>query len=461
MSRRRVSIVLAVVLVAAAACGTRLPDSAFSSAPGPGTSPGGASSTPSHPAPSREGAGNTASDTGVTASTVRVGIIASLTSPLGGDVFAAPSYGARAYFDALNARGGVHGRTVAATVCDDGASGAGDQQCAHQLIDSDKVFALTATTTLDYAGAPYVSAKDVPDIGGEPIGDAYDQYPHLYSLYGSDEPRQGTVGFGGVLYGGTEVYRYFKVKLGTHRAGVLYYNQADSQRYASLISKSLRAEGYTVVEEQLDFSLPNFDAAVLDLKSHHVDSVYDALDSTGNVDLCKAMDDDGLTVKAKVTNVQNWNSSVRSDYAGSPTCRNSIYATGNDRNYEDTKYPTVAAFRAAMSKYFPGRNGKLSMWELEGWAAAQWLTDAMTSCGAKLTRGCVQKYMNRPVEYDGHGLLTPRDFVVTQHPGGQSRNCLNVARWQDSAAGGKGGWITQVPDMDTNCFRVPSIAYRP
>ena len=62
--------------------------------------------------------------------------------------------------------------------------------------------------------------------------------------------------------------------------------------------------------------------------------------------------------------------------------------------------------------------------------------------------------------YTGHGLLTPRAFTVFK-PGAELRSCLNVARWQDSANGGKGGWVSQVQDMDTNCFTVPQLAYSP
>ena len=59
-----------------------------------------------------------------------------------------------------------------------------------------------------------------------------------------------------------------------------------------------------------------------------------------------------------------------------------------------------------MRAAFPDREGRLSMWEEEGWASAQWLTDAMTSCGAALTRRCIEAYLNRPGAYTGHGLLT-------------------------------------------------------
>jgi hypothetical protein len=98
---------------------------------------------------------------------------------------------------------------------------------------------------------------------------------------------------------------------------------------------------------------------------------------------------------------------------------------------------------------------------LEGWAGAQWLTDAMDSCGADLTRQCVEDYMNRETPYDAHGLLLPASFVPTPRPTGLLRACLNAAQWEDSANSGHGGWVTRVPDMDTNCYDVPQLPYRP
>ena len=66
--------------------------------------------------------------------------------------------------------------------------------------------------------------------------------------------------------------------------------------------------------------------------------------------------------------------------------------------------------------------------------------------------------MQRKEPYDGHGLLTPRDFIV-KRPGPTTHNCLNVAQWQDSADDGKGGWVTRVQDMNTECFDVPEVSY--
>ncbi|GGT41016.1 ABC transporter substrate-binding protein [Streptomyces purpureus] len=419
-------LLLAALLCCCAACGSRLPESDF-----PGRRPAPSSATGAEP--------------------IRVGVISSATSPVGGAAFTGPGDGARAYFDALNARGGLDGRRVEVVTCDDGGSGVGNNECVHRLVDEEKVFALVATTALDYAGAPRVAEAGVPDVGGQPIGPAYDTYPHLYSIYGSIAPRTGKApGWGGTLYGGTEVYRFFKQTQGARTAGVVAYNQASSAAYARLVTEGLKAEGYRVVSEQVDFALPNFRAVAADLREQGADLVFDALDSHGNARLCEAMDAVGLRVTAKVTNVQNWSSTVPEEFAKAPVCRNTLWVTGASRNYEDTGHPAVKAFRDAM------RGKEVSQWQLEGWAAAMWFTDAARSCGNGLTRACVERYLNRPEPYTADGLLLPVRFERLAEPPKERHTCLSVARWQDGR-----GWVTQGGDMNDNCATVPQLAYRP
>ncbi|MFF3318629.1 ABC transporter substrate-binding protein [Streptomyces sp. NPDC003035] len=418
------ALLLAALLALATACGSRLPERAFETRPTVTVPSGG--------------------------EPLRVGVITSATSPVGGDTFTGPRDGARAWFDALNARGGLNGRRVEVVTCDDGGSGVGNNACVHRLLDERKVFALVATTALDYAGAPLVAKAGVPDIGGQPLTPAYDTYPHLYGIYGSSAPRTGEApGWDGVLYGGTEVYRWFKREHGARTAAVVAYNQAASTSYARLISEGLRAEGYRVVDEQVDFALPNFRAVAADLRAQGADLVFDALDTHGNARLCEAMDALGVRVTAKVTNVQNWSSTVPRDYAASPACREALFVTGASRNYEDTGHPAVREFRAAMG------DRPLSQWQLEGWAAAMWFTDAALSCGDRLTRGCVEEFVNRPEPYTARGLLLPVRFEKLAEPPKNRHTCLSVARWQDGR-----GWITQ-GDMSTNCATVPQLGYRP
>jgi len=443
---------VAAMTTVASGCGTRLAETSFSTA----------STTANVSAAETTGVTVAAlSDPGLTASSIKLGLVVSKTSPLGAETFSPPMYGAQAFIAALNAAGGVNGRHVDLVVCDDGATGAGNRSCVTKLIDDDKIFAFVSNTVFEYAGASYVNDAGVPDVGGQPIGNEYDQYPHLWSIYGSGSPRNGTIGFNGTLYGGSEVYRYFARTLGAETAAVVGYNQADSQRFANLTATALSLEGYTVVREQLNFAVPSWDSAVVDMKSRGVDIVFDALDSAGNVSLCKAMDGAGMRVKAKVVTVQAWSESVRTDYQSSRTCRNSLYATATTRNYMDTDNAMIATFRSEMRAAFPQREAKMSMWELEGWAGAQWLTDAMTSCGAALSRVCVEKYLRRPEPYDGHTVFTPRNFVAETAPSATAHNCLFAARWADSAYNGTGGWVTTTPGKQPACFDVANVEYTP
>ncbi|BBC37660.1 putative lipoprotein [Streptomyces graminofaciens] len=419
--------VAVLLLLAATACGSRLPESDFEH-------------RATTPVPR-------------TAEPLRVGIIAGATSPVGDGAFTGPRDGAKAYFDRLNARGGIDGRKVEVRECDDGGSGVGNNECVHRLIEEDKVVALVATTALDYAGAERVSRARVPDIGGQPIGPAYDTYPHLYSIYGSLAPRNGTTGWDGKQYGGTEVYRYFKREHGARTAAVVSYNQSASAAYARLVVQGLKAEGYEVVTEQVDFALPNFRAAAADLKERGADLVFDAMDTHGNARLCRAMDEVGADVTAKVTNVQNWTSTVAEDYKDAPRCRNALWATGSSRNHEDTGQAAVREFR-------DGTKGLKthSQWQLEGWAAAMWFTDAARSCAASgegVTRACVDRFMNRDEPYTADGLLVPVRFEHLDEPPKTRRTCVSAARWQDTK-----GWVSQ-GEMNDNCFDVPQLPYEP
>ncbi|MCW2898348.1 MAG: livK [Streptosporangiaceae bacterium] len=111
------------------------------------------------------GGGKGASAPGVTATTVTIGSHQPLTGP------AAPGYSAnsaasKAYFDYLNANGGIHGRKIVLKVADDVYNPTQTVDVVHRLVLQDKVFAVfnglgtpTHTKVLDY-----LNAQRVPDL---------------------------------------------------------------------------------------------------------------------------------------------------------------------------------------------------------------------------------------------------------------------------------------------------------
>ena len=441
MRRRLGATVTVAGVLLAAACGTRLPDSAFVGSGRP--SPTATVQTP--------------------AATLRIGNIVSKTNFFDPRAFVGSYYGVKAYVDTVNAEGGVNGYRLVLISCDDQGNASVNVQCVRKLIDDDKVFALVGNAVLSYGGAPLVQQRGVPDVGSQPVDNAYVRYSHLWDVFGESAPRNGTVGWNGVRYNGTEIYRYFKTR---HpdvplRAAVVSYNQVSSLAFGKAMAAGLQAEGYAVRRFEVNIALPDFDAVAIAMRSDRVSYVFDAMDRAGNERLCQALDDNKVTIAAKVTTTQSWDANVRSDYAGSPACRNAMFATGGAANYDDRDIPAVAKFRAAMAREGWDKPDRMSEWALEGWAGAQWFTDALRSCGGSPSRTCVEAYLARPTPYDGHGLLIPRTFTVEMPHPSRSVNCFNVARWSDAANHGAGGWVTQVPDMTANCFDVPTLPYRP
>jgi ABC-type branched-subunit amino acid transport system substrate-binding protein len=102
---------------------------------------------------------------GVTATTITVGTHQPLTGP------AAPGYSkisaaTKAYFDYVNANGGVNGRKIVYNIMDDGYNPQTTQTDVHKLVLDDKVFAiLNGLGTPTHTGVlDFLKANKVPDL---------------------------------------------------------------------------------------------------------------------------------------------------------------------------------------------------------------------------------------------------------------------------------------------------------
>lgn len=431
--------------------------------PGVGTGPtarasAAAGKTGAAPAPgaARPAAGpvNTASDVGVTPTTITVGNIVSRGGIFGPEQFAVSFYGVAAYFADLNAHGGVNGRQIRLDPCPDQGDEASNTDCVNRLVDTDKVFALVGNNVFKYAGARHVNETGTLDIGSQPIDSSYYRYQHLYNILGSETPRDGNPVT--TNYGTGEIGAYFKEKVGVAHAGVVYYDQADSLRGASLTKQSLESAGIKVDLYAVNLGLPNFTGTVSQMQNAGVDGVWDALDANGNAKLCQAIESNADflgKMKVKTSTISTWTQQIPTIFQSSPGCRNKIWATGSTRNYNDTGDPEVAKFRAAMKLYFGAREDRMAQWSLEGWVAGIWFTDAVRSCGANVTRACVEAFMKRPVDYKANGLLNGSTFVPKDH-NGTNTVCPSVVAWSDA-----GGWATKNSPTGPSCYTTKFYSY--
>ena len=402
-----------------AACGTRLPDTAFiaptsntgalgrpgstgGTATGAGTTAGtaadrtgrtGAAAADGAANPNARvtagigggggGAGggssrpNEASDVGITPTTVRLGTIAAEEGVLG-DAFAPPVWGLRAWVAWINAQGGIGGRTVQLFTCDDREDRSQSLQCAHRLVEQDKVFALIGVNSRAIGGAAqYLEDHAIP-VMGIPITNSFNRFRHFFSAYGSSYPRDGKqVGYAGRLQYSSGDYRFFKSTMGAKRAALFGYDIAESSQALDLFEKGLVLEGYTVKKYLVSFAAPSFDTAVVEMQRDGTQLIVDAMDEGANAHLCETMARHQFKPLAKLTQIPSFGATAKTAF--NDTCRPTTYVTGGSRPYTATSVPFIADFQRAMARYQPGR--PLHQWELEAWVMADQLRQGLLAMG--------------------------------------------------------------------------------
>ncbi|MFC7546821.1 ABC transporter substrate-binding protein [Plantactinospora sp. GCM10030261] len=123
---------------------------------------------------------------GVTDTEILVGTHMPLTGPASaGYSKIAPA--TKAYFDYVNANGGVHGRKITYKIMDDGYNPANTQQVVRQLVLQDKVFAiLNGLGTPTHTGVlDFLKSNRVPDLfvaSGSRSWDQPDKYPGTFGF---------------------------------------------------------------------------------------------------------------------------------------------------------------------------------------------------------------------------------------------------------------------------------------
>ena len=130
-----------------------------------------------------------AADPGVTNSKITIGMTTPLTGP------AAPGYkdiapAAAAYFDYVNANGGINGRKVDLKVYDDAYNPAKTKVGTNQLINRDKIFAMYGAlgTPTHSAVVQDLNRRGIPDVFVNTGGAAFDnprRYPMTFPYFPS------------------------------------------------------------------------------------------------------------------------------------------------------------------------------------------------------------------------------------------------------------------------------------
>jgi branched-chain amino acid transport system substrate-binding protein len=196
-------------------------------------------------------AARTTGDPGVTPQTIVLGA----TAPLSGPESAAVR-GAGAYFRYVNARGGVHGRSIVYKVVDDASDPAQVLQATEQLIGEDAVFAIVnaAGTEQNLAVRDYLNAAKVPQLfvnsGATTFGADYRRYP-------------GTIGFRPSGYAEGWMYGSYvsRTRPGAKIAVLYGSDVAGTELLAGLREGLAGSKARVVAAQAVDATVPDVPAA--------------------------------------------------------------------------------------------------------------------------------------------------------------------------------------------------------
>jgi branched-chain amino acid transport system substrate-binding protein len=258
MSRTvRFAMLVALALIVSS-CGARFDDDDNSGGLGQGTPNSAAVSTTSLPIP--EGPGR---KTGVTDTEIKIGYLLPLTG-------AAPipsrfDKGVNAYWDYVNAQGGIDGRKVTVVVEDTESQAEVGKDKAKKLIEDDKVFAIVVLDRLENQDAigRYLNERQVPTISVQTPADLPDDQIWNFGVT-IDHRLQGKL-----------VADYFVKELGLQKVGIVRENTPTLDPGRKAFEKEVKHLGADVViSSAIEGQASDFLNEALALSGSHAQAVW-------------------------------------------------------------------------------------------------------------------------------------------------------------------------------------------
>jgi branched-chain amino acid transport system substrate-binding protein len=336
---------------------------------------------------------------GVTSSTITVGSLANVTGILSSD-FAPIVDGVKAYFDMVNAQGGVDGRKlVLGYQKDDQGSQTTDLTVSQQLVEQDHVFAVVGVATPFFGGASYLAKQGVPTFGYQVSTDWQDG-PSLFADYGS------VLDFSA----GEMSDAYVAKQLHATAVGVVAYGVQQSAAACQAAVQGFNAFGIPVTYQDLTFGIGT-DATpdVLAMKAHHVDLVLTCLDVSGNIAFARAIAQNGLDAH------QVWlNGYDRPTLQQYGSLLNGVVVEVQHVPFEAATafpgvYPGMETYLQEMQRYEP--SATYNEVALDGWINAAQFVAGLRAVGRNLTQKKLVDAINSETDFTAGGLMPPVNWT--------------------------------------------------
>jgi branched-chain amino acid transport system substrate-binding protein len=321
---------------------------------------------------------STAKTPGVTAKTVTIGGTFPLTGPA--QLYSVIPKAENAYFQYVNAHGGVNGRKIVFKYYDDGYNPANTVPLTHKLVQQDHVFAVYSSlgTAPNLAIRDYLNKAQVPQVlvatGDSYWGSQYKKYPW-------------TIGFQPDYPGESRVYgEFIKNKVPQAKIGVLMQDDAYGENYYDGLVQGLGDAKSKIVDvEKYDATQTDVSQQVVKLKA-----------AGANVFALFALPTQTITALVVATKIGWHPVTFINNVSSSPTfmglaqksganVQNDITATYVYDVWNNPSTATTKFYKSILAKYDPGAD-PLDALNVYGVANAATMVQALKMAGRNLTR---------------------------------------------------------------------------
>ena len=322
-------------------------------------------------------------DTGATDAEIKIGNIMPYSGP-------ASAYGVigkteAAYFNKINAEGGINGRKINFVSYDDGYSPPKAVEQARKLVESDEVLLIfnALGTPSNSAIQKYLNAKKVPQLfvatGAAKWNDPKD-FPW-------------TMGWQPSYQTEARIYaKYLMKEKPDAKIGLLYQNDDFGKDYLKGLKDQLGAKvSMIIAEESYETSEPTIDSHIVKLKASGADVFLSITTPKFAAQAIKKLAEIEWKPLHIVSNVSTSVGGVIQP-AGFENAQGILSANygkdGADPQWNND--PGMKKFFAFLEKYYPEGN-KLDGSVVYGYGAAQTMVKVLEMCGDNLTRENVMK----------------------------------------------------------------------
>lgn len=371
-----------------------------------------------------------AADPGVSSTTILIGGTSPLTGPAA--AYGSIARGAKAYFDSVNAKGGVSGRKIEYRVVDDAYSPPLTVQAVRRLVEQEQVFAVFSTlgTEANLAIRDYLNQVKVPQLfvasGATTWGRDVAKYPWTIGF----QPSYAAEGF---VYG-----QYLAKTQKKAKVAVLFQNDDYGKDLLANLKRGLGRSGSRVVAAQ-----------PYEVTSSDVGSQIAKLKASGANVLCIFATPMFAIQSYVFANRLKWRPLVI-DNAVSATSNTMLLASegGKNKTVEGTisttslkdpldprwkKDPGMKQYRSIMARFAKGQNADDAN-NVYGMAVAYETVGLLKRLGASPTRAGLMKAA-RSINDPSNPFLLPGVVVKTGKGDGFPLQQGQLQRWT------KGRWV--------------------